>query len=94
MFANGFKVRVIALREEEDWQARDSIIEAEILKQKPPHKKEDYERIIAKHPIPMKLRAEVAVYNQDGERCGSFDLDVTDRRNVLFIGQEVKIEWA
>jgi len=92
MFGQGFKARIRGLHEEEDWQ-RDALVDEELSKIPLPHTKEMVDRVFNKIPVRLLLIADVVIVNGEGKRVGSFEIDVTDRRNTVFVGLEVPISW-
>ena len=92
MFGSGFKVRVTGLREEEDHLVADLWIEEKLGVDRP-YTKEEYRAACREAPRPLKLYANLAIFNGEGEHVGSMELNVTDRRNVVFVGLEVSFEW-
>lgn len=94
MFGSGFKIRVTGLQEEEDYMAVDRWINDRLEKTGGQSvSKEEYERACREAPRKIHLVAHCVIFNGEGQRVGSMDLNVTDRRNVVFVGLEVSFEW-
>jgi len=94
MFGRGFKVRVTGLQEEEDYRAVDYWINKR-LEQSGSRSvtKTDYEQACREAPPNINLIAHCVIFNGEGLRVGSMDVNVTDRRNLIFVGLEVEFDW-
>ena len=53
-----------------------------------PVSEEDYKISFRESPRKVHLIAHCVIFNGEGQRVGSIDLNVTDRRNVVFVGLE------
>ena len=94
MFGRGFKVRVTGLREEEDHWAVDQWIDEKLgVKEGCNFSKADYQLACREAPRNLKLWANLAIFNGEGQCVGHIELDVTDRRNTDFVGLEVGFDW-
>lgn len=94
MFGRGFKIRVTGLNEEVDCIATDAWIEETLgIKEGREFTKEEYKAACQAAPRKSDIIAHCVIFNGEGQRVGSIDLNVTDRRNVVFVGLEVEFDW-
>lgn len=97
MFGQKFKARVIAIWEEAvtNEDARNSYIEKEMARATPEKPVSPYEiqQQAMKMATQIRTKAQFMVMDGEGEWVGEMVIDITERTNSIFIGNESPISW-
>jgi hypothetical protein len=81
-----FKCRVVSIREEEDYQLRERMIEEEVKNRGSvePYSKELMEEVYKQIPMTLQIWADIVMMTEDGRGAGNLRLPAKD----LTVGQE------
>lgn len=91
MYPKNLKLRIIGVREEEDYAFTDQWIEQEAQTrfgaEGPPLR--DYKALSKEAPRKTKLLATVAIVDNEGKSYGATEHDVTNSEYPIRVGEEV-----